>query len=299
MSEISKPRFSNAKHSRTKRFVALDLDETLLLPDKTVSPRVVAATRKSFQRGVHVVLASARPIHSVAAYMEHLAIEGYCVALNGTVIARAPEVEVVHKSVLDADFVAEVIEACNEITHDNLFIETPLQYAVDHIDEDVSLYIEMTGQRPLYTGDLRKWEPKDVCKVNLRIEGPPDEAAEMLSRRFGDRIHIVTWDGPWSWVEVLAGGTSKATALQWLTDHLGIDREETLAVGDQLNDLEMLQWAGTGVAMGNAHPAAQAVADWVTASNVEDGCAIALERFVLQCDDNNRPLERDADTGYR
>lgn len=55
-----------------------------------------------------------------------------------------------------------------------------------------------------------------------------------------------------------------------------------MAVGDQLNDIEMLKWAGTGIAMGNAHPEVMAVADWVTASNDEDGCAIALERFVLQ-----------------
>lgn len=288
MSVISQQQLSEAKVLPKKRLVALDLDDTLLLPDKTVSLRVAAATRESFQRGVHVVLASARPLRSVAAYAEHLDIDGYCVALNGTVIARAPGMEVVHTAQLEPDFVGEVLEACHEIDHDNLFIETPLHYAVDQIDEDVTAYIEMTEQRPIYAGDLRRWEPKDVCKINLRVEGPPGPAVEKLTQRFGERIHIVTWEGPWSWVEVLASGTSKASALQWVTERLGVDRKETLAVGDQLNDIEMLQWAGTGVAMGNGHPDTQAVADWVTATNEEDGCAIALERFVLQRPDNGK-----------
>ncbi len=274
MSEIAK--------QQPAQLVALDLDETLLQSDETISPRAIAAARECHRRGIHVVLASARPLRSVAAYVAQLEIDGYCVALNGTVIAKAPDVEIVHTAGIATELAREIIAACRDIEHDNLFIETPLDYAVDHIDSDVELYIRMTGQRPLYTGDLRQWELKDVCKINLRVEGPPYQAAEQLKKWFGDRIHIVTWEGPWSWIEVLAGGTSKASALQWLSDRLGIERQRTLAVGDQLNDIEMLKWAGTGIAMGNAHPEVMAVADWVTASNDEDGCAIALERFVLQ-----------------
>lgn len=273
---------SDISKQPSTQLVALDLDETLLQPDESVSPRAIAATRECFQRGVHVVLASARPLRSVAAYVKQLAIDGYCIALNGTVVAKAPDVEVVHTAEIETALASEILGACQDIEHDNLFIEMPLDYAVDHIDSDVELYIRMTGQHPLYTGDLRQWKPKDVCKINLRVEGPPYEAAEQLKKWFGNRIHVVTWEGPWSWIEVLRGGTSKASALQWLSDHLGVEPERTLAVGDQLNDIEMLQWAGTGIAMGNAHPEVIAVADWVTAPNDEDGCAIALERFVLQ-----------------
>lgn len=115
----------------------------------------------------------------------------------------------------------------------------------------------------------------------FRADDTPFPTLERLREALGDQVAYVIWEGPWSFVEVLPLGTSKAAALEWLAARLGVAREEVLAVGDERNDIEMLAWAGTGVAMGNAHPEVKAVADWVTAPVEEDGCALAIERFVL------------------
>jgi hydroxymethylpyrimidine pyrophosphatase-like HAD family hydrolase len=81
-------------------------------------------------------------------------------------------------------------------------------------------------------------------------------------------------------VEGLPRGLNKSVGLAWLAEHLGIARDEVLAVGDNDNDVEMLRWAGVGVAMGNSSPAALAAADWVAPDVSADGAAIALERYL-------------------
>ena len=82
-------------------------------------------------------------------------------------------------------------------------------------------------------------------------------------------------------IEIFVGGVSKRLGLQTLAAHLDVTQAETMAIGDHLNDVEMLAWAGVGVAMGNAVPEVKAVADWITASQAEDGVARAIERFIL------------------
>ena len=82
-------------------------------------------------------------------------------------------------------------------------------------------------------------------------------------------------------IEVVPLGVDKGAALAWLAQHFDIPREEVLAAGDQENDLAMIKWAGVGVAMGNATPPVQKVADWIAPPVTEDGAAVLLERFVL------------------
>ncbi len=82
-------------------------------------------------------------------------------------------------------------------------------------------------------------------------------------------------------VEGLPPGLSKATGLAWLAESLGIEREAVLAVGDNDNDVPMLEWAGVGVAMGQSSPAARAAADWIAPDVANDGAAVALEKYVL------------------
>jgi hydroxymethylpyrimidine pyrophosphatase-like HAD family hydrolase len=79
----------------------------------------------------------------------------------------------------------------------------------------------------------------------------------------------------------LPPGLTKAVGLGWLAEQLGVPREAVLAVGDNDNDAPMLAWAGVGVAMGEASPAARAAADWIAPSVADDGAAVAIEKYVL------------------
>jgi Cof subfamily protein (haloacid dehalogenase superfamily) len=115
------------------------------------------------------------------------------------------------------------------------------------------------------------------------FKDPSQEALPLIApiqERVGDEARLVT-SGPRT-IEVILPGISKAGALSWLANYLGVPREETMAIGDGNNDLDMLEWAGLGIAMGNATPEVKAAADWIAPDVEADGVAVALRRFVLQ-----------------
>lgn len=267
--------------SKRIRLIALDLDDTVLLPDKGMSPRTVRAIRAAVEEGCHVVLASARPIGSIAECAKELGVSGYCIGLNGAVVARLPSLERVRVRHLEPELVRRILDLQQVVEAGNLFLEYPRSYAALYDRPDVEAYARIAAGPAEYIGDLHKIRHDDVCKVVFRADETPYPTLEKLQENLGDEVAFVIWEGPWSFIEVLPFGTSKADALQWLTEELGVDRNEVLAVGDERNDLEMLRWAGIGVAMGNAHPEVKAVADWVSESVEADGCAVAIERFVL------------------
>lgn len=271
-----------ARTTHDIRLIALDLDDTVLRTDKTISSRTEQAIRAAVQRGCHVVLASARPLGSIATYAQGLGVEGYCIALNGAVVATLPELERIRECYLSPKLVARILDLDHKKLHaKNVFLEYPRSYAAQYDGPDVEAYALLAEGPATYIGDLQRTSHDDVCKVVFRADNTPFPTLAKLQETLGDGVAYVIWEGHWSFIEVLPLGTSKAAALEWLAARLGIARDEILAVGDERNDIEMLAWAGIGVAMGNAHPEVKAVADWVTDSVEEDGCALAIERFAL------------------
>ncbi len=100
-----------------------------------------------------------------------------------------------------------------------------------------------------------------------------------LTARFGGQLQVVQ-SFP-LYVELTHREASKGKAVEWLASHWGVPRQEVMAIGDQGNDCSMIEWAGLGVAMGNAVASVKAIADWVAPSAQEDGAAVAIERFAL------------------
>ena len=261
---------------RRIRLIALDLDDTVLRADKTISARTERAIRVAVC-GVPCRFRQ-RPSFGVhQAYAKELGVEGHCIALNGAVVATSPELQRIREQYLEPDLVKRILALDRtELRAENVFLEYPRSYAARFDAADVHAYAILAEGPASYIGDLQRASHDEVCKVVFRADDTPFPTLERLREALGDQVAYVIWEGPWSFVEVLPLGTSKAAALEWLAARLGVAREEVLAVGDERNDIEMLAWAGTGVAMGNAHPEVKAVADWVTAPVEEDGCAAPL-----------------------
>jgi hydroxymethylpyrimidine pyrophosphatase-like HAD family hydrolase len=121
----------------------------------------------------------------------------------------------------------------------------------------------------------------DRPAVKMLIRNPEMTSAAMLAAlapAVGDLADL-TYSHPRGLLEISPAGVTKATGLADVAERLGIAAADVVAFGDMPNDLEMLRWAGHGVAMGNGHPALRAAADEVTASNAEDGLALVLERW--------------------
>lgn len=261
------------------RLVAIDLDDTLLTDDLMVPPGAKRAIADAMDMGIVVTLATGRMYPSARPFARELQLNGPLVTYNGALIRTADGDTWWHKPV-PRPLALEVLDyAAADGWEVQCYCDDRLY--VPRIDDDVRYYTDIANVPAQTVADMRGLlEERETTK--LLAVGEPDEIrerAEQLTEKFQGRL-TVTISKP-RFVEMLHVDVSKATALAEVARRLGIHREQVLAIGDSFNDLEMLRWAGIGVAMGNAPPEIQALADYVVMSNMEEGVAEAFERFVF------------------
>jgi HAD superfamily hydrolase (TIGR01484 family) len=269
------------------RLVALDIDGTLLkwiegvgTTYEQVSPPVYAAVRRVLDAGTHVVLASGRSPHGMTRVADlldlHVSAGGdgerlWVVASNGAVIFRYPPIEVVHEETFDAaPAVAAVLEE-----HPSALVaveERGVGYRVNRPFPEG----ELTGEFTI--ADVEDLVAVPVSRVIIR---DPDATAEdfvALGERLGlqGTDYVVGWT---AWLDLAPVGVSKASGLEYVARELGVAAADVLAIGDGRNDIEMLRWAGRGVAMGQAIDVVKEAADAVTASVHDEGVAVELDRW--------------------
>jgi hydroxymethylpyrimidine pyrophosphatase-like HAD family hydrolase len=255
------------------RLVALDIDGTLVDPDNNFSPAVEAAVHAVLDAGAHVVLSTGRGLTATRPLAERLALpKPYLVCSNGAVTVRLhPEPELLDIVRFDP---GPVLQLLLERMPDVLVAveELGVGYRVNKPFPPG----ELTGQ--LVVEPLEKLVADPATRVILRE--PSNEAERFLDVIDRVGLHGVSYYiGYTAWLDIAPDGVSKATALEKITRRLDVDRADVLAIGDGANDVEMLAWAGRGVAMGNASPAVQEVADAVTKSRADDGVAVELARW--------------------
>ncbi|HEX3212840.1 MAG TPA: Cof-type HAD-IIB family hydrolase [Actinomycetota bacterium] len=258
------------------RLVASDLDGTLLLPDETVSERTRAALAAAKEAGITVVLVSGRQPRSLGPIAERIGVGGIAICANGALIWDLDAGTLVDATPLAADLAARLVHALREAIPGVLFA-VELERGFGH---ERGWAEDPAAVRPeALEADALERITGPVVKLLLRHPTLPfAELADKARQAIGDDA-VATWAGL-RLVEISAAGVTKASALERLCDRLGIDASEVVAVGDMPNDLAMLEWAGTAVAVANATEEVLEAADEVTAANVEDGVAQLLERIL-------------------
>jgi HAD superfamily hydrolase (TIGR01484 family) len=266
------------------RLVALDIDGTLLawsagsgVTEMRVSPSVEAAVHRAQAAGAHVVLASGRSPYGMSSVADLLELHKgsddrlWVVASNGAVVFRYPPVEVVHEVTFDA---APAVSAILEHRPNALVAveERGIGYRVN------SRFPEGELQGESIITDVADLVARPVSRVIVRDpESSVEEFAE-LPRQLG--LHEIGYVVGWTaWLDLAPVGVSKALGLEHVAAELGVDRADVLAIGDGRNDIEMLQWAGRGVAMGQSVDLVREAADAVTDTVDDDGAATELERY--------------------
>jgi Cof subfamily protein (haloacid dehalogenase superfamily) len=259
------------------RLVASDLDGTLLRPDETVSDRTRAALAAARAAGITVVLVSGRPPRGLGPIAERIGVGGTAICANGAVVWDLDSGTLVDHTPLAADLAARLVHALRQAIPGALFaVELERGFGREAGWSDGRALIPSpealeADALELITGPVTK----------LLVRHPTMAFAEVAERAraaVGDDA-VVTWAGL-RLVEISAAGVTKASALERLCRRLGIAASEVVAVGDMPNDLAMLDWAGTGVAVANAAREVLDAADEVTAANTEDGVALVLERIL-------------------
>lgn len=265
------------------KMIVLDLDDTLLRDDYTISNRTKEALMKAQEIGVKVVLASGRPTFAMKHIAEELNLAKYgsfILSFNGSKIIDWQDKKEIFSSTLSSEAAHKLYDISRR---EGVNIHTYV--GDDIVTEDDNPY---TAQESTITGlpvklvdsfketvtepvvkCLMVYEPETLKQVEAKLQAElDDEFSVMRSKPY--------------FLEFMEKGISKGTSLNQLIQILGIEREEVIAMGDSYNDVEMIQFAGLGVAMGNAPEDIKALANHVTDTNMNDGVAKVVEEFILK-----------------
>jgi hypothetical protein len=270
----------SAPVSHDIRLLAIDLDGTTVLHDTIIQPRVLAAIAAARDRGVRVVIATGRNSIGLKHFAERMGIGGPMLAQQGGLIFDTETDTVLRQLHLPNALACELVafEQSNPEWKVALYHDRRI-YCTDHafFERQRSL----VGFAPIRVDDLcQAMTGSDPEKVLYMVD--PDVTPGLLAfmtQHVGPRATVVQSHA--RFVEVNPLGADKGAGLAWLAERYGLDRTQTMAIGDQGNDATMLEWAGLSVAMGNAREDIKALADWVAPSVEDDGAAIAIEKFVL------------------
>jgi Cof subfamily protein (haloacid dehalogenase superfamily) len=263
--------------------LALDLDDTLLRSDLTISYRTRNVIKRAEAAGITVVLASGR----VPAAMEHFSRllgmhkrPGYLICNNGAMIQESHTGNLVHEARIDAGTALIAYDLANAEGFPVQIYEDDIMY-VSRNNEFTEYDQKLTGLRQVVVENFRAMVGGGVYK--LLIPGDPMLLSPMetiIRTYLGNDITLFT-SKPY-FLEILPAQTDKGTALAKTAELMGITREEVLAIGDSMNDEAMIRWAGTGVAMANSDARIKNIADLITEkTNDDDGVAEMIEKYVL------------------
>ena len=271
------------------KLVALDIDGTLLkwvegvgTTYEQVSPPVYDAVHRVLDAGVHVVLASGRSPYGMTRVADLLDLHPgvgerlWVVASNGAVVFRYPPLEVVHEETFDA---APAVAA---------ILEQRPRALVAVEERGVGYRVNRPFPEGELTGESLIAEVADLVAVPVSrviIRDPESTADDFvaLAARLGlqGTDYVVGWT---AWLDLAPVGVNKASGLAHVAHELGVDAADVLAIGDGRNDIEMLRWAGRGVAMGQSIEVVREAADAVTGTVYDEGAAVELDLWFPRTD---------------
>ena len=265
------------------KLIAIDMDGTLLNDEKKISPANFQAIQQARENGVKVVLASGRPLVGFKRYLEELNLiseDDYAVAFNGALVQSAEGSKVISKMPLTIEDYKNLYKLSKELnvnihalTEDSVISPKDSEYtrqeaswngipseiiAVDDVDASTTIVKVMFVDKPEIIEEVIKMIPEEVSSKYTVVRSAP------------------------FYLEFLNKAVNKGAGVAALAEKLNIKQEEVICIGDAGNDIHMIEYAGLGVAMGNAFPEVKKVANFITKTNEQDGVAHIINKFILQ-----------------
>lgn len=265
------------------KLLALDLDGTLLRDDSTISDRTKKYISLARDNGVKIVLSTGRPLQGVMQYVEELSLLGndeYVLAYNGCVVYNTSTLNAIVDNSLKGTDLKEIFNLAKEnslyvhaFTKDYCYASHKTIYS-----DCETLYNKIDVKFVDFINDID--DEDNIIKIILiEEESKLDSFYKKIPKTFFDKYYIIR-SLP-HMLEFIKRGNSKALGLKTLIDHIGIKRSEIIACGDAPNDLDMIQFAKIGVAMGNSHPNVKGASDFITSSNMDDGIVTVIKKYIL------------------
>jgi len=266
-----------------KKALVLDIDGTLTNSKKEITEATKAAIWEITKKGHSVVLASGRPTPGMRRYEKELELEkcgGYLLSFNGARVVDCATGEIVYQRLLSCGMIPRLYNfakenGCGLITYFGDKVISAFEP-----DEYVSLEARINGMEIQVVKNFVEFVDYDINKCLMTA--PADKAPgfeQILKEEYKDSASVYRSE-PF-FIEIMPKGVDKATTLSRMLETMDVSRENTICCGDGFNDISMIKYAGVGVAMGNAQPAVKEVADYITATNDEDGLVEVINEFIL------------------
>jgi len=271
------------------KLIAIDMDGTLLNSQKEVSDRNRKALVEALEKGIHIVITTGRILSSALYFNQALGLKGNpVIACNGALISCSKGENIIYESSMDLVAVKKAIQLAEENSIYYHFYEKDTFYSRKP-DAKMFNYHEHNGEywknqnikvelfeNPMEILDHKK---PNVYKV-VFIEKDKDKLLEF--RKKLETVEGIDISSSWDTnIEVMNEGVSKGRALEYLIGKLNLEPAEVVSIGDNENDISMLKVAGLAIGMKNGIEEIKNYADFITASNDEDGVAKAIEKYVL------------------
>lgn len=286
------------------KLVAVDLDGTMLNEYGIVTENTKKIIKKTIEKGTDVIIASGRPIDSIKTIAKEIGSENYFIAGNGSLIYDIKKDEIIYEKFLTKQKVLEIVQICenNSISYniytEETIIAKQLKYnvlyyykenlkkeeknktnitLVDNIEEYIrksknEKFLKITicdNNRLIFNSVIRKL--KKISNIDIL------DVCHMSRKTIKQGTEDVTIE--YYYTEISMKDVNKWNAIQYLINKLNIKKEEVIAIGDNINDREMIENAGIGIAMGQSTPQITELADYVTENNKNEGVKKAIERF--------------------
>ncbi|GGE38162.1 Cof-type HAD-IIB family hydrolase [Streptococcus himalayensis] len=268
------------------QLIALDMDGTLLDEAKEIPQANIDAIHQALEKGVKLVLCTGRPLIGVKPYFEKLGLDSeneYVIVNNGCSTHQTSDWSLVDFEALTADDIRYLASLTKDRAVQFTLFDEEHYFVVDEkpseiVRQDASLVFTQPTEISLAeatSGKHTLFEGMFLAEKEILDQFEKDYATILAGRFNGVRSQPTIY-------ETLPKATSKASALARLAANLQIEPATIMALGDANNDIEMLEFAGLGIAMGNASDTVKSIADAVTGSNEENGVATAIQRYILK-----------------
>ena len=280
------------------KMALLDIDGTLVTTWKFATQRNKQVIKRLADMGVIVCICTGRNIHSTLPVLRTFNINTPCMCIDGMIMYDPQQKRIIYETILPNKTMREILDIV-KVHNVNIEVVTNRHYFWLIRDKDIggyelhnmgsvsmpasaliSVYKYSFGVR--YIKNLDRFYKRDEQLYEIVAVGDASETNSIKAQLAGhDNKEIYTrlmWGNQ---LFITANGVGKSEGLRLLCRHFNITPDEVVAIGDDDNDIDMLEAAGMGVAMGNARENVKKVADYITETNDNDGVAIALERFFL------------------
>lgn len=267
------------------KLIATDMDGTLLNSKKEVSENTFCAIQNAKKQGKKVVLATGRPLPGVIRYLDELKLNedgDFVICFNGALVQEVKTKKVISNIEMNYEDYRKIYEFAVE-NNVRIHINTPTNIVIPYDSPNKYSGIEanINEIEIVSMTDSEIKEKVTFCKIMI-IDDP--EKLETLMTKIPDELHknyTIVRSAPF-FLEFLNKEANKGNALKKLCEHIGISIDEAIAIGDEENDKHMIEYAGLGVAMGNARESIKKIANHITVTNNEDGVCKVINEFLLK-----------------